>query len=234
MTSAAIEILLWSAIFFSSGQNEIAGFTREYYLAYALWSAFISRITVSWMYEFRMVDDVDTGAINSLLVRPISFFEYYLSQLLAYKLLTTLISIFVPISVGLYFHLPLELKRLPLVLLMIVYYLVFLHTVSFCVACFAFFFNRVYSLVAAKNLFIMLLTGEILPVDMIPSPLKEFLLKLPFVAAAYLPVAYLTGRIGDDLFMTGFFNITLGLIVLGTVAAVLWKSGLKKYSGTGA
>ena len=95
--SALIELLLWIAVFRSISGNEIAGFSRENYLAYALWGAFVSRITSNWMYEFRMIEDIESGSINGLLVRPASFFEYYLSQFLGYKILTTAVSLVFPI-----------------------------------------------------------------------------------------------------------------------------------------
>src|SRR4051812_23467450 len=79
--TTGIELTLWYAIFKTSNSPTIGGFTREYYLSYALWAAFAARISVSWMYEFRMIEEIESGSVNSLIVRPMSFYEYYLSQL---------------------------------------------------------------------------------------------------------------------------------------------------------
>ncbi|MGZ3685036.1 MAG: hypothetical protein ACXVCI_14340 [Bdellovibrionota bacterium] len=106
LMSALIEILLWFAVFRSVGGREIAGFSRENYLAYAIWASFVARITSNWMYEFRMIDDVESGSVNTLLARPVSFFEYYLSQFMGYKVITSVFSLIFPLAAVAWFGLP--------------------------------------------------------------------------------------------------------------------------------
>lgn len=232
--TALIELTLWIAIFASADSNMIAGFSKESYLAYVLWAAFVTRITTNWMYEHRMIEEIESGSINSLIVRPMSFFEYYLSQLLGYKLITTAFSFVVPFIVIKLMDLPTDLSRLPLALLLICYYLILVHTLSFFVATFAFQLNRVYSLTVAKNLALWLFTGELFPLDILPEPFKSFLINLPFANAVYVPVGYVTGRIPLEVVWNGFLSNTYGLIVIGSLAALMWKWGISKYSGTGA
>ena len=229
-----IELTLWIAIFASTSSTTIAGFTREYYLAYVLWTAFVTRITTNWMYESRMIEEVDTGSINGLLVRPMSFFEYYLSQFLGYKIVTTVFSFFVPVAFVLWKGLPTDFSRLPLALALVCYYLILVHTLSFGVAAIAFHLNRVYSLTVAKNLALWVFTGELFPLDLLPEPLKTWFLNIPFANAVYIPVGYLTGRFGEELVWHGFRTTTYGLIVCGLISYLIWRSGIAKYSGQGA
>lgn len=84
--TSLIELTLWLAVFKSSGQTLINGFPFEAYVGYAVWAAFVGRVTSTWMYEFRMMEEIDSGSINSSLVRPMSFFEYYLSQFMVTSL----------------------------------------------------------------------------------------------------------------------------------------------------
>ncbi len=225
---------MWIAIFAAASTDTIAGFTKDYYLAYVLWTAFVTRITTNWMYESRMIEDVDTGTLNSLLVRPMSFYEYYLSQLLGYKLVTTASSFLVPIALIWWMDLPTDLTRLPLALLLIVYYLILVHTMSFLVACCAFHLNRVHSLTVAKNLALWLFTGELFPLDILPEPYKSWLLNLPFANAVYIPVGYITGRFSEDLVWHGFLTNTYGLAIASLAALFFWKWGISKYAGQGA
>ena len=232
--TTGIEITLWLAIFKSADAVKIGGFTREYYLSYALWAAFAARISVSWMYEFRMIEEVESGTINSLLVRPMSFYEYYLSQLLGYKFITTIISFLFPILVVVTFNLPTDFGRLPLAVLLMFYYLFLVHSISFLVSTSAFFLNKVYSFTMAKNLFIWLFTGELVPIDLMPSWLRDFLMALPFASGVYIPVGYITGRVDQTIVYRGFWNITVFLILINVVGYYFWKKGLKNYVGTGA
>jgi len=232
--TASIEVTLWMAILTGMAVETLGGFGREYYLAYALWANFVGRATANWMYEFQMVDEVDSGRVNAILMRPISFYEFYLSQFVGYKLLIVAVSFAIPIVVCLFFGAPLVLSRLPAMLALVVFFLVFTHTLSFCVACMAFHLNRAHSLTGMKNLAIWVLSGELIPLDLYPEPFRTWLLHSPFAAGVYLPVGYITGRIGDQALLTGFISVAVGTLVMGTVAAMLWKNGVREYSGTGA
>ncbi len=234
MVSTAIEVTIWMALLSGMGLETLGGFGRESYLAYALWATFIGRITTSWMYEFQMMEQIDTGRINGLLTRPISFYEFYLSQFMGYKLICIVFSLGLPILACWIFSAPLHLDRLPLVLLMLLYFLVFVHTLSFTVACMAFFLNRIYSFTPIKNLLIWVLAGELIPLDLYPEPIRSWLLLSPFAAGVYYPVSYLTGRIGTEAFLQSFTGITIGLVVTGLLARVIWLRGLRVYTGTGA
>ena len=185
------------------------------------------------MYEFRMIDEIDTGSVNSILARPISFYEYYLSQFLGYKLLTTSISLVVPFFAT-FFFIGTDHTRIPAACLLIVYYLFLVHTLSFTIASFGFFFNRVHAFTVAKNIALWMLTGELFPLDLAPEPFKSILISLPFASGVYVPVAYITGRLGHEDLLNGFVSVTFGLMVMGPIAAFVWNRGRRKYSGTGA
>jgi ABC-2 type transport system permease protein len=232
--SSLVEVVIWSAIFGSVASGTINGFAREYYLAYALWAAFFARQAANWMYEFRMIEEIDTGTVNTILARPISFFEYYLAQFMGYKFLTGVLSFVFPIVVCLAIPGPTDLSRWPLAFLLVMYFLVFLYTISFIVASCGFFFNRVHSFTVAKNIALWLVSGELFPLDLIPEPIRGWILVLPFSSGVYVPVGYLTGRIGIDAVWRGFVSITIGLVVFGLIARAVWLAGRRRYSGTGA
>lgn len=233
--SVGVEVLLWLAIFKTADASGlIGGFGKEAYLAYAVWAPFLGRIAISWMYEAMMVEEVVSGSINTILTRPLSFYEYYLSQTLGYKVITLFFSISFPIATSLIFDLPVHYERLPLALLIVMYYLLLVHTMSFLVSTLGFYLTRVRSFTLLKNLALMLLGGELVPLDLMPKPLADFLLSLPFSAGVYVPLAFITGRGGYELLTQGFFNITWGMALMGLTAYFLWKRGVREYTGTGA
>ena len=229
-----VEVMLWMAMLSGMGLATLGGFGREYYLAYALWATFVGRITTNWMYEFNMLEDIDSGRVNALLVRPISFYEFYLSQFMGYKTMCVLGSLFLPALACAYFKSPMDLARLPLTIVLIMYYLVFIHTLSFCVACLAFFMNRAQSLTGIKNMLIWALAGELIPLDLYPEPLRTWMIHLPFATGVYIPVGYITGRIATPLVMQSFVSVTGGIVVIGLLGHFLWWRGIRAYTGTGA
>lgn len=234
LITVGIEILLWIAIFEASTSPTIGGFTKEAYLAYGVWAPFLGRVAISWMYEAMMVEDVASGNINIILTRPISFYEYYLSQLMGYKILTTLLSLLVPLGVSIYFKLPVQYDKIPLALLLVFFYLFLLHTMSFIVSAIAFFITKVRSFTLIKNLSLFLLAGELVPFDLMPETLKNVLTALPFASGVYIPVAYITGRVGIDVVWGGFASVFVSLILFSIAGQWLWRRGLVEYTGTGA
>jgi ABC-2 type transport system permease protein len=234
MITSAIEVTLWMAILTGMATETLGGFGREYYLAYALWANFVGRATANWMYEYQMVDEIDSGRVNAILVRPISFYEFYLSQFIGYKMLILAVSFFIPATICMLAGAPFLPERLPAMIALILFYLVFAHTISFCVACMAFHLNRAHSLTGMKNLAIWVLSGELIPLDLYPEPFRGWLLSSPFAAAVYTPVGYVTGRVGQEALLNSFASVAVSLVVMGFVASLLWKNGVRQYTGTGA
>lgn len=232
--TAVVEMLLWMAIFKGAQAELIGGFDKSYYLAYALWATFIARTTANWSYEFKMIEEIDQGSINSLLVRPMSFYEYYLSQLLGYKTVTTFFSLIFPVLIILALNLPTHWSRVPMALLLVFYYLFFVYGVSFCISSLAFFFNKVNSLTVTKNLALWLFTGELFPLDLMPEAIKRIFLILPFSSGVYVPVAFMTGRVGWEALWQGFASVTVSILIITALGWLLWKKGMKAYVGTGA
>ncbi len=231
---SVIEMLIWSTIYVAMGSHLPGGFSKEAYVGYALWAAFVSRIAENWMYEYRLIEDIESGNVNAILVRPISFFEYYLFQFMGYKMMGLVTSIGIPIVVCAIWNYPLIWSRLPLFFLMVFTYLIFAFTMSFTVACLAFFFSRVHALTGAKNIALWVLSGLVFPLDLAPEPFRTWLIHLPFASGVFVPVGYLTGRLDFAAWLRGYTAIWEGLVVFGALATVLWHYGRKTYSGTGA
>ena len=234
LISVGIELILWLAIFNATDSLTIGGFDRNMYLAYVVWAPFLGRVGISWMYESMMVEEVASGNINIVLTRPISFYEYYLSQLMGYKFTTTIVSIIIPLIITQIYQLPINYSRLPLAFSLVICYLFLIHNLSFIVSTLAFFMTKVKSFTLVKNLSLWLLAGELVPIDLMPAVLAKILLILPFSSGVYIPVAYMTGRCQIDLIYQGFISVFVSFILSSILCRLLWRKGLREYTGTGA
>lgn len=231
---AIIEMTIWWALCETIGTETIGGYSRESYLTYALWSAFFARIYMNWHYEGKMLNEVYSGSINTILVRPVGFFRFYLWQYFGYKGLSGGISLLVPIAITAFLPSTTIMARLPLALLLLGYFLIMMHTIAFLVSAFGFFYNRVQSFAVAKNITLWMLSGELFPLDLAGEPLRTVLINLPFASGVYVPIGYLTGRVEIEQVYKAFGSVTIGIIVFGLVGRVVWRAGLRRYSGTGA
>lgn len=230
----AVEGLLWWSIFSASGQSTINGYPRESYLAYVIWAGFFGRLSANWLYESRMCREVELGTINTLLTRPITFYEYYLSQFLGYKTVVALSSISIPILFCWTLGLPVLWGNLPIALTLLFCYLLFTYTISFCMASAAFFTTRISGFTGAKNITLWLLCGETFPLDLLPPSPASVILSLPFCAGVYLPISLLTGRQPLAVVPGAILSLVLGTLCFGLIGRLLWKRGVASYVGTGA
>ena len=228
-----VEAAFWNGLIEASGNELLGGFPARYYLGYFLYTV-LQLGSMNWRFERTMIAEINSGAVNALLLRPSSFFEYHLGQLLGQKLITAVVMLPVISFIAWVWDLPFHAERLPVVFLMGIGYVILLFSLHFAVASMAFFFDNVYSLNTSKNMIIWMLTGELMPLDLLPSPIREWVIALPFSCGIYMPAAYLSGRIDTNAFMKGFISLAVGGIVFGLLARFVWKRGLRRYSGTGA
>lgn len=228
-----VEAAFWTGLIEASGNELLGGFPARYYIGYFLYTI-LQLGVMNWRFERAMIAEINSGAVNALLLRPSSFFEYHMGQLLGQKLLTAVAMLPVISFIAWKWDLPFHPERLPVVFLMGVCYIILLFSLHFAVASMAFFYDNVYSFNNTKNMMIWILTGELMPLDLLPSPLREWVIALPFSCGIYIPAAYLSGRIDTYAFMKGFISLAVGGVVFGLIAQFVWKKGLRRYSGTGA
>ena len=80
----------------------------------------------------------------------------------------------------------------------------------------------------------MVLAGYLIPTSLFPAGLAEVARVLPFHAALGFPVELLVGRLSLAETLTGFTLQLAWLAVMGGLAALAWRRGLKAYGAFGA
>ena len=79
-----IEYQIWSLIFSSKSQDSIAikgsanGFTFEQLIIFIFLSIIVGQLKSSWITSSQMIMEIRQGLISKYLIRPISYFWYYL------------------------------------------------------------------------------------------------------------------------------------------------------------
>jgi ABC-2 type transport system permease protein len=78
-----------------------------------------------------------------------------------------------------------------------------------------------------------MLSGSLLPMELLPGPLRALAYVAPHRWGTYFPVRVLLGKVPDAGIWTGVL-IQLGWIAgLALILAVLWRLGTRKYEGWG-
>jgi ABC-2 type transport system permease protein len=230
-------ILLWKAVYEGSGKPTQAGFTYSEMIAYLLLTH-ISRMFSSMPnLAGGIARDIREGTLKRYLIQPVDLIGYLISYRVAHKVAYIVTS---ALPYGLLFWLCRSyFDRFPDPATFCVYLLslVLAFLVGFffevCVGMVGFWFLEVTSLlyiVMTMNFFI---SGQMLPINLLPEPWFTILKWLPFQYMAYFPAMVFLGKLqGWDLVwgLMGEAGWAFGFLLL---ARFLYNRGLKRYGAYG-
>jgi ABC-2 type transport system permease protein len=230
-------ILLWKAIYESSGKVELGGFHYREMIAYLLLTN-ISRMFSSMPgLAGGIAREVREGTLKRYLIQPLDLVGFLLASRVAHKVAYITMS-FIPYALLFYlcrgyfdaFPDPLTLAAYA-VSLVLAFLVGFFFEVS--VGMVGFWFLEVKSLLYIVMTLNFFISGHMLPLDLLPQPWSGLLKVLPFQYMAYFPAVVFLGKIkGWEL------ALHLGLELLWAVgfmalARTLYRAGLKRYSAYG-
>jgi ABC-2 type transport system permease protein len=230
-------ILLWKAIYESSGQSQLAGFHYREMIAYLLLTN-ISRMFSSMPgLAAGIARDVREGTLKRYLIQPVDMIGYLLSYRIAHKVAYITMS-FIPYGLlffvcrGYFDGFPEALTLLAYGVSLILAFLVGFYFET-CVGMVGFWFLEVTSLLYIVMTLNFFISGHMLPLDLLPEPWSGILKALPFQYMAYFPAVIFLGKItGWEL----VFHLLLELfwaVAFLVLARVLYRQGLRRYSAFG-
>jgi ABC-2 type transport system permease protein len=230
-------VLLWEAVYAGSGKDKLADFTRREMIAYLL------LIHISRMFSSMpglaggITRDVREGTLKKYLLQPLDMIGYLISYRAAHKTAYITTS-FLPYA-GLfavcssYFeHLPDPLTFAGYLLALLLGFLVgFFFEV--CIGMISFWVLEVTSLLWIIGTLNYFVSGQMFPLDLLPSFWQGLLKALPFQYMAYVPAVVFLGKVqGMDL-VRGLLTEAAWALGLMLLARFLFYRGLRRYSAFG-
>ena len=230
-------ILLWRAIYESSGQADLGGFRYREMIAYLLLTN-ISRMFSSMPgLAGGIAREVREGTLKRYLIQPLDLVGFLLASRVAHKVAYITMS-FLPYALlfylcrGYFDAFPDATTLAAYAVSLVLSFLVgFFFEVS--VGMVGFWFLEVTSLLYIVMTLNFFISGHMLPLDLHPQPWSGLLKILPFQYMAYFPAVVFLGKVrGWELVLH------LGLELLWAVgflalARTLYRAGLKRYSAYG-
>ena len=207
---------LWMAIFDSSGQEVLRGFSRVEMAVYVMMMDFIIRLTFAAEADGWVGEEVRSGAIAMNLIKPISYTGRIFFMSLG-SLFYEVLFVFLPM--GLIFGwlgtqflgviLPEPIQFAAFFLSVFMGFLI-LFSINLSFGFLAFYLKNLWGMGNFKYVLLTFLSGALIPISFFPEAFQPLLLALPFSSIHYTPVQIFLGKIqGQEL-----------LIALGTQA--LW------------
>jgi ABC-2 type transport system permease protein len=233
-------ILLWRAIYEGSGQDELSGFRYREMIAYLLLTH-ISRMFSSMPnLAAGIAREVREGTLKRYLLQPIDMIGYLLSYRVAHKV-AYIVTSFIPyallffvcqVTLGVFDRFPDAATLGAYAISLILAFLVgFFFEAS--VGMVGFWFLEVTSLLYIVMTLNFFISGQMLPLDLLPQPWSGLLKALPFQYMAYFPAVVFLGKIKGTALWLHLLGELLWAVAFMVLARALFRLGLRRYSAFG-
>lgn len=237
LVEIVIAWFLWSALFAESGQNEIAGFSRQGMVLYYVVALLLGKLVRGEDRQSTVARDIYEGALTRYILYPQRYFACKYAEHIG-ALAPALVQLAV---LGLGATAFLDLPSLgdlgPATLLRAVIaiaagnLLAFLLT--FVLESTAFWADNVWSLSVLLRFTGNLLGGQMLPLNAFPDWAQPWLAALPFRFLFDFPTMTLLGRLDMAAWMSGLAVALAWIALLALAARLAWRRGYRAYTGVG-
>ena len=234
-----IEYQIWSLIFDSNNPPQMAGksevVTFDFLIVYIFLSIIVGQLKSSWVTSSQMIAEIRQGLINKYLIRPISYFGYNFMMFIGVNSLyiivySIVVLLFVFIYPGMLFNSLGSIVGFSLSLILSIY---LSYCIYFIMACFAFWFGEVRSIVVAYNLGMLMISGQYIPIRLFPDNILEIIRWTPIPYLVDLPVSIATGLVSSSEWIYHVLFASIWCIILTLLSSLIYSMGIKDYEAYG-
>ena len=234
--TATVMPLIWLASY--NGRGLIGGFSPSemvlYYLVLLGLTGFIQS-HVMW----DMAGDVKSGKFNIYLIRPLSFIIYMLASNLGWRAMRTLLTVplLALVAFGFRGYLPDlgagQYHIGPVFWLAVVLGHLVSFTLSYALGLLALWLYETRSLFNFYYLPLVILSGQLAPLALLPSALTRFALWTPFPYTLAFPTDIFLGKLSPERVQLGLFAQAMWILVSLLTAYALWRGGTRRFAAFG-
>jgi len=244
MVEYRAELLLWvlagtlpiilMGIWIQAAQGGRFGLSPVDFARYFITVFLVRQFTVAWViWDFER--EVVEGKLSPRLLQPIDPVWHHLAGHISERfarlsfafLLMGLFFILYPQA----FWLP-SLSQILLFILAVALAFTLRFIIQYTFAMLAFWTERASALENFWLLFYLFLSGLIAPLEVFPEPVRKIVMFTPFPYLVDFPASILVG-LPTDVWQ-GFFSMVGWTLIFLGANRLLWRAGLKRYSGMGA
>lgn len=229
-----IQISLWSAIYKTTGQGAIYGYSYSQMIMYTILVALVGKFLATG-FEWEMNDDIKNGGLSKYIVRPINYIYYRLSCFVGGRFaLLVFLSILISFIVMIFpQQRAMTVFRLIYIIISFMLAMLLNFILFFITGTSAFYFTEVAQIFPAISIIITLISGGIFPVDIFGDAYFKFLNFLPFKYTLQFPIDVIIGKLDVQSTFLGIIFQGIWVLVLFFVLKVFFNNGLKKYIAIG-
>ena len=228
---------LGGRIYDESGQKSLEGFDYHEMVAYLL------LVNISRMFSSMpnlaggIARDIREGTLKRYLIQPVDLIGYLFSYRMAHKA-AYIVTSALPYALlfflcrGYFRGFPDASTFLAYLLSLVLAFLVgFFFEV--CVGMVGFWFLEITSLLYIVMTLNFFISGQMLPLDLLPKPWSTILMSLPFQYMAYFPAVVFLGKVQGAQLVWGLLGEAAWALFFMVLARGLYRLGLRRYGAYG-
>jgi ABC-2 type transport system permease protein len=228
---AVIQFVLWYSMFQSGGQTTIAGLGFNEWVQYTVVSMLFSQIRGGDL-DFELAEMIRVGTLSNFLLRPVGVVEFVYLRGLAPRLIAASFGLIIGLGAGLVTGLISPLHLLAGMFLALIGNVIH-YQISAAIAASAFFWEEAYSLLMVKNMVVGILSGEMIPLTLIPENYSWIWKSTPFYLYVFGPTQIALGRWTWPEYFQNLGYAGMWLVGSGLLVSFSWRVGLRKYQSLG-
>ena len=227
---AAIQWVLWYALFKLGGQEQVGGMTYVEMLHYTWVSVLFSQIR-GGDHDFELAEMIRSGQLSNYLLRPVGVVEFVFLRGLAPKLFIAGFCTLLGLAAGLWIGMTPD--RLLLGMFMAILGNIIHYQISSSIAAAAFYWEEAYSLLMVKNMLVSFLSGELIPLTLFPKSVSWIWESTPFYLYVFGPTQVALGKWS---YAETFHHLGIAMlwVIAGSILVrVSWGLSIRRYLSLG-
>jgi ABC-2 type transport system permease protein len=180
----------------------IAGFTFHAMLSYYIINSFLAQLDKSDGIANEISDKIRGGTFSKHMVIPVNIQGYFLAQTLGASAFYFLFNLFAALVWIFIFRIKFVFTANPFMFLSAILIagmgLIFMLQFNYFLGLLTFIFQDIYLFLMIKSTILLLVTGNMIPLVLLPKTIVDILRALPFYYISYLPSMLMMGRNGEE------------------------------------
>ena len=237
LLQTVVLLYIWKAVYESSGQTTLSGFTLKEMVAY-IFAATMTGMLVTNDTHWAVGSDVRSGDIAMNLIKPVGYHTRQLASAVGYWIVN-LIFITLPLAVTYFIMVILTDGFIPSALNVVLYLIsalmsaIILFAINYAFGLIAFYVNYIFGFIYAKEAIFRFLSGALIPLAFFPTWLQTALNILPFGSLLYTPIMIFLGKYQGTELITQLAIQAIWVIITLKLDHILWKKAVKKLTIVG-
>jgi ABC-2 type transport system permease protein len=228
-----VYLVIWSAVAVASG-GEVRGYTPGTFAAYFIVWTLVRNMNIVFT-PYGWETRIREGQLSGMLLRPVHPLHYDLAYFAGWKVVAVILWIPIAIGLSLLFRPTLAPDLAQVATFAVAIWGAYLirTLVLFALGMVTLWTTRVTALFELFFAAELLLSGRLVPLDLMPGWVVTLAAFLPFRSTFGFPIEALVADLSPQELLTGLAQQVVWIAILWLVVARVWRRAVRRYSAVG-